>query len=159
MTSTQFKDLVHIAGPTRERDPFSFAAAARVAFSDTDAQGIVYYGRYSAYFDVARVEYFRHLDLRGGYHTGDRGGDFVMRHFNIDYHAPAQFDDPLAVFCRVAKIGNSSMNFEFAVVHNETDTLLATATQVLVFVDLDKRKPLRVPDAVRTNVETFEAAR
>ncbi len=45
------------------RTPFKFSARTRVGFSDTDAQGIVYYGRYNPYFDLARVEYLRALDL------------------------------------------------------------------------------------------------
>src|SRR4051794_21118197 len=112
---TDFRDLATIAGPTREREPFTFAAACRVAFSDTDAQGIVYYGRYAPYFDVARVEYFRHLNLHPHDDNDSVSGEFVMRHFAIDYHSPATFDDLLEVFCRIAKVGNSSLTFEYAV--------------------------------------------
>ena len=43
------------------RPPFKFSARTRVGFSDTDAQGIVYYGRYNPYFDLARVEYLRSI--------------------------------------------------------------------------------------------------
>jgi acyl-CoA thioesterase FadM len=43
---------------TDRKPPFKFSSLTRVGFSDTDAQGIVYYGRYFPYFDVARVEYF-----------------------------------------------------------------------------------------------------
>jgi len=43
--------------PTDRTPPFKFSAFVRVGFSDTDAQGIVYYGRYLPYFDTARVEY------------------------------------------------------------------------------------------------------
>ena len=42
---------------------YAFAARTRVGFSDTDAQGIVYYGRYNPFFDLARVEYLRSLAL------------------------------------------------------------------------------------------------
>ena len=45
------------------RPPFKFSATTRVGFSDTDAQGVVYYGRYMPYFDLARVEYHRSLDM------------------------------------------------------------------------------------------------
>lgn len=152
-----FADLARVAGPTRERPPFSFAAAARVAFSDTDAQGIVYYGRYAPYFDVARVEYNRNLGLDHSHHDA-MSGEFVMRHFEIDYHAPATFDDLLHVYCRVAKVGNSSLTFEYAVTKPEDETLLATAMQVLVYVDLAARKPLRVPDPIRDAVDTFESS-
>ena len=52
-----------LGAPTTRRPPFKYSARTRVWFSDTDAQGIVYYGRYLPYFDLARVEYLRELDL------------------------------------------------------------------------------------------------
>ena len=52
-------------GETSERPPFRFSATTRVGFDETDAQGVVYYGRYMPYFDRARVEYLRRLDLLG----------------------------------------------------------------------------------------------
>ena len=87
------RHLPIIAGPTSQRSPFTFSAATRVGFSDTDAQGIVYYGRYAPYFDIARVEYWRNLGLAA--HDDPDRGEFVMRAFNIEYHAPAMFDDLL----------------------------------------------------------------
>ena len=82
----------------------------RVAFSDTDAQGIVYYGRYNPYFDLARVEYLRRLDLL---RRGEEGTEFVMRANVVEYFAPAVFDDEIEVFCRVARIGRTSVTYEF----------------------------------------------
>jgi len=35
---------------TDRKPPFKFSSLTRVGFSDTDAQGIVYYGRYLPYF-------------------------------------------------------------------------------------------------------------
>lgn len=153
---SRFNDLAHVAGPSGDMPPFTFEAACRVAFSDTDAQGIVYYGRYAPYFDVARVEYLRNLGFVHS-HEDEHAGEFVMRHFEIDYHAPAQFDDMLAVFCRVLKVGNSSLTFDYAVTKPAAkDQLLATATQVMVYVDLAARRPLRVPDFFRTAIANFE---
>ena len=82
---------------TERRPPFRFAAYTRVAFSDTDAQGVVYYGRYLPYFDLARTEYHRELG-----EIGARRTEFVMRALTVEYHAPARFDDLLEVFVRVA---------------------------------------------------------
>jgi len=48
------------------RPPFRFSAMTRVGFSDTDAQGIVYHGRYDPHCDLARVEYVRSLGLLEG---------------------------------------------------------------------------------------------
>src|SRR3954466_12688253 len=86
------------------RPPFKFSARTRVGFSDTDAQGVVYYGRYNPYFDLARVEYHRALGLL---HTRS-GGDFVMRANDVEYFAPARFDDELEIYTRVSRIGRSS---------------------------------------------------
>ena len=69
------------------RPPFKFSAITRVGFSDTDAQGVVYYGRYLPYFDHARTEYHRHLGA-----VTTPGREFVMRASNVEYHAPARFD-------------------------------------------------------------------
>ncbi|MGH3025982.1 MAG: acyl-CoA thioesterase, partial [Gaiellaceae bacterium] len=66
-----------------ERAPFKFSARTRVGFSDTDAQGVVYYGRYNPYFDLARTEYLRQLGLL----RRDDGGDFVMRANDVEYFA------------------------------------------------------------------------
>jgi acyl-CoA thioester hydrolase len=150
------RHLPDVAGPTRARPPFSFSAAMRVGFSDTDAQSIVYYGRYAPYFDVARVEYWRHL---GFVADGARAhGEFVMRAFQIEYHAPAAFDDVLEVFCRIARIGTTSLQFEFDVVLADgSDRHLAWATQAMVNVDLAARRPVPIEQGVRSAIEAFES--
>jgi len=124
-----------------------------VAFSDTDAQGIVYYGRYNPYFDLARVEYLRRLDLL---RRGDEGAEFVMRANVVEYFAPAVFDDEIEVFCRVARIGRTSMTYEFAAYREPDDVLMVTASQTLVLVDLDERRAREIPDWIRECVGAFE---
>jgi acyl-CoA thioester hydrolase len=140
-----------VIGPTDRRPPFKFSATTRVWFSDTDAQGIVYYGRYMPYFDHARVEYHRHLG------RADAGrNEFVMRASNVEYHAPARFDDPIETFVRVARIGRTSTTYEFAAYRVEGDELMVTATQTLVLVDLAERRACTIPDAYRELIHSFE---
>ena len=100
------------------RPPFKFSARTRVGFSDTDAQGVVYYGRYNPYFDLARVEYLRALGLL----HRPSGGDFVMRANDVEYFAPARFDDELEIHARVSRIGRTSVTFEFAAYKIPDDT-------------------------------------
>ena len=138
-----------------DRSAFRFSARTRVGFSDTDAQGIVYYGRYLPYFDLARVEYHRELGLLG-MDIGEEGQEFVMRACTLEYHAPAVFDDLLEVYVRAARIGRTSVTYEGAVFRVADDALMVTATQTLVLVDLDERKPVPVPDAYRDRVRAFE---
>jgi acyl-CoA thioester hydrolase len=137
---------------TDRRPPFKYSALTRVGFSDTDAQGIVYYGRYLPYFDLSRTEYLRHLGLLG--RTGE--GEFVMRAITIEYFAPARFDDTIEVYCRQRRIGRTSATFEHAAYRLEDDLLLVTAQQTAVYVDLAERKARPVPDEVREAVARFE---
>ena len=139
----------------KERPPFKFSAQTRVGFSDTDAQGIVYYGRYLPYFDLARVEYHRNLGLLG-MDIGEEGEEFVMRALTIEYLAPAVFDDLIEVYVRMARIGRTSVTYEFAAYRARDDELMVTATQTLVLVDLDERKPVPIPHAYKETVRAFE---
>ena len=134
------------------KPPFKFSARTRVGFSDTDAQGIVYYGRYNPYFDLARVEYLRALGLL----HQQRDGDFVMRANDVEYFAPAVFDDEIEVFVRVARVGRTSVTFAFAAYREPDDVLLVTAHQTLVFVDLAERRAHPVPADYRDAVFAFE---
>ena len=135
------------------RPPFKFSARTRVGFSDTDAQGIVYYGRYNPYFDLARVEYHRMLGLL---HRERSIGDFVMRANDVEYFAPARFDDELEIFVRVSRIGRTSITFAFGAYKIPDGTLMVTAHQTLGYVDLQQRGAREVPHDYRLAVVAFE---
>jgi acyl-CoA thioester hydrolase len=147
---------LELGRPTDRKPPFKYSSLTRVGFSDTDAQGIVYYGRYMPYFDTARVEYHRHLDLLRTSSEEER--QFVMRASTIEYLAPARFDDLIEVFIRVARIGRTSATYEFAAYRVEDDLLMVTATQTLVLVDLDERKACEIPAWYRERIKEFEGA-
>ena len=144
-------DALELGRLTDRRRPFKYSALARVWFSDTDAQGVVYYGRYLPYFDHARTEYHRHL---GGFTTG--GCEFVMRASAVEYHAPARFDELIEAFVRVSRIGRTSVTYECAAYRLPDETLMVTAQQTLVLVDLATRRPTPVPDELRTAVRALE---
>jgi acyl-CoA thioester hydrolase len=136
------------------KDPFRYAGYTRVAFSDTDAQGVVYYGRYMPYFDLARTEYHRHLG-----HLEIRG-EFAMRASTVEYHAPARFDDLLEIFIRVERIGTTSVTYECAAYRIDDDggddLLMATAKQTMVLITRDARRPTSIPESFREQVAAFE---
>jgi acyl-CoA thioester hydrolase len=145
--------LTPAAGPTDAVPGYAFSAFMRVGFDETDAQGVVYYGRYPPYFDRARVEYLRYLGLL---HSLPETLQFVMRRSTQTYEAPARFDDPLEVYIRTAKIGRTSMTIEFRALHALDGTLLAIAEQVMVMIDDVTRTPVEVPQPWREAVERFE---
>jgi acyl-CoA thioester hydrolase len=132
--------------------PFKMSARTRVGFSDTDAQGIVYYGRYNPYFDFARVEYLRALGLL----HADGPGAFVMRANTVEYFAPAVFDDLIEVHARVSRVGNTSVTYEFAAYRVPDDLLMVTAHQTMVYIDLADRSKRPVPEDYKRKILAFE---
>jgi acyl-CoA thioester hydrolase len=137
---------------TDRKPPFGYAALARVGFSDTDAQGVVYYGRYMPYFDLARTEFHRHLGR-----VQLDNVDFAMRAVSVDYVAGARFDDLLEIFVRVERIGTTSITYDHAAyrIDDGGDTLMATAKATLVCIALDERKAVPVPEAFRERIASF----
>jgi acyl-CoA thioester hydrolase len=147
--------VIELGHVTERKPPFKYAAYLRVGFSETDAQGVVYYGRYMPYFDLARTEYHRHL---GRVHLG--GADFAMRASTVEYHAPARFDDLLEVFVRIERIGTTSITYDHAAYRIDddgSDLLMVTAKQTLVLIDLAERRPVSVPEAFRDRITDFES--
>ena len=138
-----------------DRSRFKFSWNVRVGFSDTDAQGIVYYGRYLPYFDRARVEYLRERGMLR-MDVGEEGHEFVMRALAVEYHAPAVFDDLIEVYVRVARIGRTSATYELEAYRVRDGVFLVRATQTLVLVDLDERKAMPIPESYREAIRTFE---
>jgi acyl-CoA thioester hydrolase len=147
------QEAPELGRPTDRKPPFKYSALARVWFSDTDAQGIVYYGRYLPYFDHARNEYHRHLN-RSPFAVAD--GDLVMRALDVEYHAPARFDDLLEAFVRIRRIGRTSMTYACAAYRLPDDELMVTADLTVVLVDLERRRPISIPDDIRETVRAFE---
>jgi acyl-CoA thioester hydrolase len=143
--------MIELGNVTDRKPPFKYSAFVRVGFSDTDAQGVVYYGRYMPYFDLARTEYHRHL---GRVSRGDV--DFAMRAATVEYVAGAQFDDLLEVFVRVERIGTTSITYDHAVYRTEDDTLMSTAKATLVCIALDERRAVPVPIDFREQIEAFQ---
>ncbi|HEU0337213.1 MAG TPA: thioesterase family protein [Gaiellaceae bacterium] len=144
-------EALELGRVTDRRPPFKYSALSRVWFSDTDAQGVVYYGRYLPYFDHARTEYHRHLGS-----LGVDGAQFVMRASSVDYLAPARFDDLIESYVRISRIGRTSVTYECAAYRLPDETLMVTATQTLVLVDLEHHRPAVIPDEVRRPVREFE---
>ena len=148
--------MIELGRPTNRMPPFKFSAFTRVGFSDTDAQGIVYYGRYLPYFDLARVEYLRHLELLRLETGVDDPHEFVMRASTVEYFAPARFDDLIEIFVRLSRIGRTSATFECEARLVGDDRLMVSARQTLVLVDLDERRSAPIPPAYIERIKRFE---
>ena len=79
-----------------------------------------------------------------------------MRALEVQYEAPAVFDDLLEIFVRTSRIGRSSLTNECAAYRVDDDMLMCTATLTVVLIDTATRQPIAVPDDYRQSLAEFE---
>ena len=132
----------------------TFSSEIRVRFPETDGLGVVYHGTFFTYFDVAKKDYLRSLGLLEPFRTGESLN--LVVHASADFRSPARFDDVLLVHVRVAKLGESSVTFEFRVELKADGRLIAEGRSVHSCIDSKTWKPSRVPEAFRSEVRAFE---
>lgn len=131
----------------------SFDYEMRVIYGDTDKMGISYYGNYFRWFEAARTEYFRALELP--YTECEKKGIFLpVVEANAKYHAPSSYDDLLIVRTSVSEVSRTSIRFQYQVFEKNSMKLLVTGFTVHVSVDA-KMKPSRLPEEVKSRVKIF----
>ncbi len=91
--------------------PSAFTSTVRVYYEDTDAGGIVYYANYLKFFERARTEWLRALDVNQHALAEQHDTLFVVKSASIDYHAPAKLDDVITLTLGIEKLGRASIQF------------------------------------------------
>ena len=125
----------------------------RVLYADTDRMGITYYANYFRWFEAARTEYFRALGFP--YDECEKKGIYLpVAEAHASYLSPSTYDDAVVVRTCVSKMGNSTMRFEYRVMHEGTEKPIATGYSMHVFVNKGM-KPCRVPAEIRGIVREY----
>ena len=120
-----------------------FSTKIRVRYSETDQMGFCYYGNYASYFEVARVEALRELNIY--YKELEKVGVLLpVKKFEIAYHHPAKYDDLLEIRTRIVQLKGVRIGFEYKT-FNEEGVLLNEAYTLLVFVSAATQKPIAAP--------------
>ncbi|HDZ55575.1 MAG TPA: acyl-CoA thioesterase [Pseudomonas xinjiangensis] len=135
------------------QDEFKFSYPLRVRWAEADLQGIVFNGHYLTYADVGITEYFRAMGQAYSAETGVQGADFFAVRTLLEYRSPARFDDMVDVHVRIARLGNSSMQFLIGI-YREGE-LLVNGEIVYVHAGHDRR-PSPIPESFRSAVTHFE---
>lgn len=125
-----------------------------VRYGDLDPQGHVNNSRFLTYMEQARVAYLRHLDLWSGGSFMDLG--IILADAHLTFLAPICFGDPLQVGMRITRLGNKSMNSEYAIEDSRDGRLFATGASVLVAYDYRLGQTVPIPSAWRRKIAAFE---
>ena len=129
-----------------------FAWPVRVYYEDTDAGGVVYYANYLKFAERARTEWLRTLGFEQTELAEREKIAFVVRSAEIEFLAPARFNDALRVTVELIKFGACQIDLHQRVLRG--DELLATVTVKIVCVRLPDMRPVRLPAPLAARIRT-----
>jgi acyl-CoA thioester hydrolase len=132
-----------------------FTVDEYVRWSDVDHAGIIFYGAYVRFFEIAETEMFRSAGLPYGEFFRRFNLWLPRAHFDCDFRYPARLDDHLRVGVYVGRFGTTSIMLNFDVVHLGTGRLAAAGHEVRVCTDREELRPRPLPPELRTILEEF----
>ena len=129
-----------------------FNTTYKIAFSDTDPGGIVFFAEF---FNIAHITYerfFETLDLDRNYFLDEK---FILPivHSRADYISPVKFGDELKCEVTVGKIGDTSFELKYKL-HNREKIAAEILTKHVVVLKTEFKKTSIPPDlliALREN--------
>lgn len=128
-----------------------FSAQFRVYYEDTDAGGVVYYANYLKFFERARTDFLRSLDITQSELAAKENLVFVVRRCEIDYVAPARLDDVIEVSVLVTEIRSASILIEQEI--KKSDQILSRLKVEIVCVSADNFRPKKIPENIKLSFE------
>ncbi|MBT9591298.1 MAG: tol-pal system-associated acyl-CoA thioesterase [Thiobacillus sp.] len=111
-----------------------------------DAGGVVYYANYLKFMERARSEWLRGLGFEQDELRRSAGVMFVVRRVEVDYLAPARFNDEIDVDVSVHAIGRASLSVKQTLTRGSTR--LVSAQVRLACVDASHFKPVKIPTPI-----------
>jgi acyl-CoA thioester hydrolase len=128
-----------------------FRERMKVRYSDTDAQGHLYFANYMVFADEVATSYMSDL----GFDWSDPRDTPCLvftANINCDYLGECRCGEQLRIEVAYARLGNSSARIDFALFREADDTVLARGAISQVFVSRETRRPIAIPDAIRAAI-------
>ncbi len=132
-----------------------FVISEYVRWGDIDLAGIICYGAYLRFFELAETEIFRAAGLPFG-EVFERYDIWLPRRvMHAEFHSPAALDEQLKVVTYFSHVGRTSLTINFDVMSADGGTLHASAHQVLVCVARGTLAKQPLPAPVVRALEPF----
>jgi len=127
--------------------PFRFTR--HVEFRDTDAAGIVHFSVFFNYMEAAEHAFWRSLGV--SVLTQDDLGPISWPRVAVScqYNNPLRFEDQFAVEVQVARLGRTSVTFDFLFSRNDESIAVGQMTAVCCrLTDEGRPVPTPVPESI-----------
>jgi acyl-CoA thioester hydrolase len=135
-----------------KRCDYKYFYTITTRWMDNDVYGHVNNVIYYSWFDTAVNQFLianGALDIERSPVVG------LVIETQCNYFAPVSFPDRITIGIRVAKLGNSSVRYEVGVFREEEEEVSAQGHFVHVYVVRDTRRPVALPDKLRTVLQSI----
>jgi acyl-CoA thioester hydrolase len=134
----------------------AFILEQRVAWSDVDLAGIVYFPRYFTYFENAELEWFRRQGLTYEGFLEEIGVWMPRVACHSNFRAPAKLAELLSIEMRLDRLGKTSFTFGFDAFRLPERTPIADGYIVVATVERETFRPAPVPARLVELLSTLE---
>ena len=130
----------------------NFTHKVKGYYEDTDAGGVVYYGKYLNFLERARTEAISNVGLSNKKIKKDFDAFIVVKSCNIEYKRPAHLEDELNIRSFVKSVTKAS--FQMTQIITREKDLIAESQVHLVFVN-HLGKIIRIPNIILENFKPY----
>jgi acyl-CoA thioester hydrolase len=132
-----------------------FIIEEHVRWSDIDRAGIIYYGQFLRFFEIAETELFRSVGLPYS-EVFDRLDIWLPRvQIHFDFHKPLVLDDLIEVSAYVGRFGTKSLTLRFEVTKKGEAESVARGHVVLACVSRSTFKSVTIPAEIVKRLEPY----
>ena len=122
----------------------------RIYYYDTDAGGVVYYGRYLNYLEEARTQFLEKQGIDIALFR-DKKFLYAVRKCTIIYKSPARYGDTIVCSAQLVKTTAVQLIFKQEIRDKQSKRLIVEAD--VVIVSLNKNfKPTPIPEEIRSKL-------
>jgi acyl-CoA thioester hydrolase len=130
----------------------AFTYTHRVCYSDTDAAGFVYHGRYLEIFERSRAEWLAQRDLSPTKLVNELNIVMPVRELTMNFYKPGRLDDMLYIDQVIEHRGRTQISVKQTaqrkVIGSDDLETIASAVLHIVCVDTNTLKPKAWPDGL-----------
>jgi len=127
-----------------------FTYIHRVCYSDTDAAGFVYHGRYLEIFERSRAEWLSQKGLSPSKLVNEFNMVMPIRELTMNFYKPGRLDDLLYIDQVIEHRGRTQVTVKQTAQRKLSDSeelqIIASASLHIVCVDTTSLKPKAWPD-------------
>lgn len=127
-----------------------------VRFNEVDILGVCNNAVFINYFENARLQYFKKINLIPKEGLFSDGKLFFVVRNEINYLNFAKFDDKLEIYSRISFIKNSSFDFEHLIINSKNKIEIANGNGVIVQVDPETKKSIPLSREFKDSVKNFD---